>query len=69
MDKICPKRKGISNTSHYSDSHEEQKVPNRLRLFFFCESRGIPSDKLTLHFVQTLYCKTVYIRIYCLKRE
>ena len=24
MDKICPKRKDVSNTSHYSDSHEER---------------------------------------------
>lgn len=25
LDKICPRRKGISNTSHYSNNHEEQK--------------------------------------------
>ena len=43
VDKICLKRKGISNTSQYNNSYEEQKLFLSSETFF-CESRGIPSD-------------------------
>jgi len=33
VDKICSKRKCISNTSHYSESYEEQKLSYCPKLF------------------------------------